>query len=178
MAGGGVLLDIGVHVLDLLLWWLGDLSVVEYRDDALGGVESDCEMVLAKSDATPISGAVEISRTRNLRNTCIFEGERATLEAGIWDSDPGIRLSIADREVALAGHARREGGGGLNFADVFVRQIDDFARAIRLRREPLVSGAEGRRSQALIEACYERRQPLVHPWSILPIGPAAGEPGP
>jgi predicted dehydrogenase len=172
MAGGGVLADFGVHVLDLLLWWLGDLNVVEYRDDALGGVESDCEMVLAKSEAANITGTVEISRTRNLRNTCIFEGERAKLEAGIWDSDPEIRLSIAGSEVALAGHARREGGGGLNFADVFVRQIDDFARAIRLRREPLVSGAEGRRSQALIEACYERRQPLVHPWSIVP---AAGE---
>ena len=171
MAGGGVLADFGVHVLDLLLWWLGDLDVVEYRDDALGGVESDCEMVL--TTAAGLKGAVEISRTRNLRNTCVFEGERATLEAGIWDSDPELRLSIAGSEVALAGQARRKGGGGLNFADVFVRQIDDFARAIRLRREPLVSGAEGRRSQALIETCYERRQPLVLPWSIVPA--AAGE---
>jgi predicted dehydrogenase len=175
MAGGGVLADFGVHVLDLLLWWLGDLDVVEYRDDSLGGVESDCEMVLARSGGAggtgaDLKGTVEISRTRNLRNTCIFEGERATLEAGIWDSDPEIRLSIADREVALAGRARREAGAGLNFGDVFVRQIDDFARAIRLRREPLVSGAEGRRSQALIEACYEQRQPLVLPWSIAPAG--------
>jgi predicted dehydrogenase len=171
MAGGGVLADFGVHVLDLLLWWLGDWTEVEYRDDALGGVESDCEMRLTLGAG--IAGTVEISRTRNLRNTCIFEGERATLEAGIWDSDPEIRLSIADREVALAGHARRESGSGLsrsglNFADVFVRQIDDFARAIRGRREPFVPGSEGRRSLALIEACYERRQPLVLPWSIVP----------
>jgi predicted dehydrogenase len=168
MAGGGVLADFGVHVLDLLLWWLGDLDVVEYRDDALGGVESDCEMVLAKAGNPAVTGTVEISRTRNLRNTCVFEGERAKLEAGIWDSDPEIRLSIAGSEMALAGRARRETGTGLNFGDVFVRQIDDFARAIRLKREPRVSGAEGRRSQALIEACYERRQPLIHPWSIVP----------
>src|SRR5579872_287973 len=45
-AGGGVLADFGVHVLDLLLWWLGDWTAVDYRDDAVGGVESDCEMEL------------------------------------------------------------------------------------------------------------------------------------
>ena len=38
---GGVLADIGIHVLDLLLWWFGDIASVEYRDDAAGGVEAD-----------------------------------------------------------------------------------------------------------------------------------------
>jgi len=166
MAGGGVLADFGVHVLDLLLWWLGDLTVTGYRDDAMGGVESDCEMTLAT--AAGIQGEVEVSRTRTLRNTCVFEGTRATLEVGVWDPDPEIRLSIADREVALAGHARGDRGSALNFTDVFVRQIDDFARAIRLRREPFIPGAEGRRSLALIEACYAQRQPLELPWSVVP----------
>lgn len=172
MAGGGVLADFGVHVLDLLLWWLGDLTVTRYRDDAMGGVESDCEMTLATRAAgiDPVmTGQVEISRTRTLRNTCVFEGERARLEVGIWDPDPEIRLSIADREVTLAGHARKDGGSALNFTDVFVRQIDDFARAIRLRREPFIPGIEGRRSLALIEACYAQRQPLELPWSVLPV---------
>jgi predicted dehydrogenase len=169
-AGGGVLADFGVHVLDLLLWWLGDLTATDYRDDAMGGVESDCEMSLATP--TGIQGEVEVSRTRTLRNTCIFEGERAKLEVGVWDPDPEIRLSIAGSEVSLAGHARGDmgskTGSALNFTDVFVRQIDDFARAIRLRREPFIPGAEGRRSLALIEDCYGRRQPLELPWSIVP----------
>ncbi len=170
MAGGGVLADFGVHVLDLLLWWLGDLTVTGYRDDAMGGVESDCEMTLAT--AAGIKGEVEVSRTRTLRNTCVFEGERAKLEVGVWDPDPEIRLSIAGSEVSLAGHARgamgSKTGSALNFTDVFVRQIDDFARAIRLRREPFIPGAEGRRSLALIEACYAQRQLLELPWSIIP----------
>src|SRR5215212_8471605 len=43
-AGGGVLADFGVHVLDLLLVWLGDWDAIDYRDDAQGGLESDCEL--------------------------------------------------------------------------------------------------------------------------------------
>jgi predicted dehydrogenase len=176
MAGGGVLADFGVHVLDLLLWWLGDLTVTEYRDDAMGGVESDCEMTLVT--ASGLTGAAEISRTRNLRNTCIFEGERATLEVGVWDPDPEIRLTIADREVALAGRARPSSestaGSALNFTDVFIRQIDDFAKAVRGRGEPFVSGSEGRRSLALIEACYARKKPLELPWSVVPADAGAG----
>lgn len=167
-AGGGVLADYGAHVLDLLLWWLGEWAEVEYWDDAMGGIESDCEMRLTMRSG--LSGTVEISRTRNLANTCVFEGSRATLEAGIWDPDPEIRLLIADREVSLAGRARRggEAGSGLDFTRAFVRQLDDFADAVRERREPFVPGTEGRRSLALIEACYARRQPLVLPWSVPP----------
>lgn len=169
-AGGGVLADFGVHVLDLLLWWLGDWQEIEYFDDAMGGLESDCEMRLTmRSGAT---GFVEISRTRNLRNTCVFEGERATLEVGIWDPDPEVRLLIADRAVSLAGHARRPGGAGINFTDVFLRQLDDFAGAIRDGREPFVPGREGRRSLDLIDACYARRQPLELPWSVVPVSRA------
>jgi predicted dehydrogenase len=164
-AGGGVLADFGVHVLDLLLWWLGDWTDVEYRDDAQGGIESDCELRLGFRSG--LKGTVEISRTRNLSNTCLFEGERASLEVGIWDPDPEIRLLLADREVALAGRARRPEGSGVDFLEAFVRQIDDFAAAIREGREPHVPGREGRRSQELIEECYARRQPLELPWSVM-----------
>ncbi len=181
-AGGGVLADYGAHVLDLLLWWLGDWAEVEYWDDAMGGIESDCRMRLTMRSGT--AGDVEISRTRNLRNTCVFEGTRATLEVGIWEPDPEIRLLIDDRTVHLSGRARREDVPGLDFTGSFVRQLDDFAAAVRERREPFVPGSEGRRSLELIEACYARRQLLELPWSAVSaidpaidpaIGPVSGQ---
>ncbi|HWM90051.1 MAG TPA: Gfo/Idh/MocA family oxidoreductase [Thermoanaerobaculia bacterium] len=165
-AGGGVLADFGVHVLDLLLVWLGDWASVDYRDDAEGGIESDCDLLLRMRSG--VKGVVEVSRTRNLRNTCIFEGEHATLEVGIWDPDPTIVLRWGDRDLSLSGHARAEGTPKRTFEDVFVDQIDDFAEAVREGRQPRVSGREGRRSIELIEACYAARQPLELPWSNPP----------
>ncbi len=170
-AGGGVLVDYGVHVLDLLLLWLGEWTEVRYRDDAMGGVESDCELELAFASGT--AGTVEISRTRNLRNTCTFFGERARLEVGIWDPDPPVVLELDGVPVALHGRARREGGAGLDFLGAFRRQIDDLAAAIEEEREPFVTARDGRRSIALIEACYGAREPLVLPW-VSPAAPAAG----
>src|SRR6185503_8507294 len=163
-AGGGVLADFGVHVLDLLLCWLGDWRDVECADDALGGLESDAELRLTFGSG--LSGTVEVSRTRNLRNTCRFTGERGVLEVVIWDADPEITLHLPDRDVRLAGRAG--GKGGFTFQDAFVRQLDDFAAAVRERREPRVNGREGRRAVALVEACYAKRRPLVLPWESPP----------
>ena len=169
-AGGGVLVDFGVHVLDLLLWWLGDWAEVEYRDDAAGGIESDCELALAMTSG--VSGTVEISRTRNLRNTCRFEGERGTLEAEFWDPEPVVELRVEGSGLSLSGRARRAGprtpAAAADFRELFRRQADDFAGAILDRREPWVPGREGRRSVALIEACYAVRRPLELPWTIQP----------
>lgn len=161
-AGGGVLVDYGVHLLDLLLFWLGDVERVRYRDDALGGVESDCELDLKMRSG--LEGAVELSRSRNLRNTCRFHGERATLEAGIWDPDPPVVLTPAGSATSLAGRALRGASSGLDFTGAFRRQLEDFAAAVREGRDPAISGREARRSVACIESCYAVREPLPLPW--------------
>ena len=48
-AGGGVLADAGAHILDNLLWWLGDVERVAYRDDARGGVAAACAIELERT---------------------------------------------------------------------------------------------------------------------------------
>jgi predicted dehydrogenase len=164
-AGGGVLADYGVHVLDQLLCWLDDWKEVGYRDDSRGGVEADAELEL--TFAGGLAGRVEVSRTRNLRNTCRFVGSGGLLEVGVWDPDPDVTLRLPGREAQLVGRARR-GERPTTFADAFLRQLDDFAAAVREGREPRVPGREGRRTIELVEACYARRQPWVMPWDAPP----------
>lgn len=160
-AGGGVLMDLGVHLVDLLLWWFGDCEKVSYTDDACGGVESNCEMQL--EFAGGVVGTVELSRTRNLRNNCTFVGEHGRLEVEAWSEDPGFRIDLNGCGPHLIGHL---GGAGLTHTceSAVERQIDDFADAVQNRREPVVSGREGRRTIQFVEECYRARRPLRLPW--------------
>jgi len=159
--GGGVLADAGAHALDLVLWWLGDYRSVVYRDDAMGGVEADCLVELEMESGA--RGRVELSRTRDLRNSCVIKGERGTIEVGTktdsvvslsWDGGPTLsgRGVVASRPSPT------------NLVDLFEPQLRQFIAAIRFGEAPVVSGREGRRSIELLAECYRTRQLWTHHW--------------
>ncbi|MGH7824078.1 MAG: Gfo/Idh/MocA family protein [Candidatus Binatia bacterium] len=162
-AGGGVLMDFGAHTLDLLLWWLGSCKTAAYVDDSMGGVEANCEIYLELANGA--AGAVELSRTRNLRNSFIITGERGQLEVQLWTENPELRLELNGQEVFLLGRVLQDGGVA-TFEEAFHREIEDFAEAIQASREPFVTGQEARKTIQLIERCYETRRCLRHPWSF------------
>lgn len=166
-AGGGVLADLGVHALDLLLDWLGPLTVTAYADDAAGGVEADCRIDLRGADGMEV--VVELSRLRRMPNAYLLEGERGTLELGNG-VDPTIRLRPAAGAHALEGGTLASGRADGSLVQVFVRQLEDFVRAVRTGQPPFVPGTEGARAVALVEACRARWTRLEQPWSRLPAG--------
>ena len=168
---GGVLADIGTHVIDLLLWWFGDIASIDYRDDAAGGVEADA--VLKVEMACGIAGRVELSRTRDLRNSCIIRGERGTLEVGT-KTDSIVTLTPVHGDASLSGRAALPGQQPPgNLGDLFGWEMADFVSAIRSNSAPAVTGAEARRSVAILESCYRRRQRLLFPFD--PLLDAAAE---
>jgi len=161
-AGGGVLIDTGAHTLDSLLWWLGDVRSFEYFDDNCGGVEADCRIQLEMTSGA--TGIVELSRTRQLRNTAIIEGELATLEVSWAD----VRLTPRPDILTLSGIVKsvsRSGNDVQEYLEVMADSLTDWVDAIRTNRPPAVTGAEGMRSVALIENCYKQRQPLELAWN-------------
>ena len=163
-AGGGVLFDYGAHLLDLVFSWVGEPDGLRYRDDlrspADGGVESNCEIEF--EHASGLRGFLEISRTRNLDNRIRFFGERGILDVDVWSVDPVLRLQPANGRATLVGR----NATSFDFGAAYDALWTDFAGAVRERRPPLVSGADGLRAQRWIERCYAERQPLLFPWDV------------
>jgi predicted dehydrogenase len=175
-AGGGVMMDMGVHVLDQLVWWLGDIESMDYRDNCYGGVESDC-LVHVRMDSG-VEGVVELSRTRNLRNSIIIRGERGELEVGTFQNFLFLRIPGEPLEMKAVCGAKEDIPVKSNPAafpiqtqiDVVSAEHEDFLEAIRSRHRPEVSGEEGRQIIGLIEKCYAQRRPLELPWlSEIPV---------
>jgi hypothetical protein len=148
--------------LDLLLWWLGDVTNFEYYDDNYGGIEADCKIILELESGA--KGFVELSRTRNLRNTAIIQGEFASIEVDLrrnW-----AKISSPDNKFALAGCGLASDLPGVTeqgFKDLFQPQLEDWIASIQ-GKHPSRIGIEARRSIALIEACYAKRKQLEVPW--------------
>lgn len=164
-AGGGVLLDAGVHVLDLLGWWLGDPVELDYADDTEGGLEATCRIRLAfERHGTRAAGSVLLSRDWKTSNTWTLEFARATVRWRVGEADrieiqpadSSTRLVTCIEEKDTSGQAPADG-----FAQAFTRQVLDAVEAVRATRPPAIGGAEALRSLQLIERCYAERRPLA-----------------
>lgn len=174
LAGGGVLIDMGSHVIDQLLFFLpGPAEVEDYRDDSLGGIEADCELRLRiDHGGSPLAGRIALSRTRELRNTVRIDCERGALELPFGEND---RVTVRPRGVALADPASgaprpydlRASWAGVPSTsgyEAFRAEVDDWLEAIRSGRPPQLDGRSALPTVRLIEDCYRRARPLREPW--------------
>ena len=173
-AGGGVLLDLGSHALDLLLWWLGEARLVSYRDDSAGGVESEALLELALPNGG--AGTLEVSRARTLRNTAIITGSRGRIEVALHRN----AIVSADPPSLTAFELGGRSGAAMPaerlHEEMFARELADWLRAIRSGREPFVTGASAVPATAMVADAYRNRRPLRRSWTA-GGGRTGGRPG-
>lgn len=171
-AGGGVLIDIGAHTIDLLLWWLGDVAEVLYQDDAMGGVEANCRMYLRMISGA--EGIVQLSRDCPLPNRYVIECKKGwiaymcdvvdRIEWGLYDSDYGLNAEIRMMAAPTQTTMRELGPAVPGYYDCFAAQLRNVVGAIHGAETLCVPGTEARKSVALIEKCYSNRKLLEMPW--------------
>lgn len=167
---GGVLYDIGVHVFDLLHWWLGEPSEFRYADDAMGGLETNSFVDLTYPDGG--KGHVHLSRDWATPQKYFFAFERGSVSWTVNDAN-GLTLQLAGVPSAIQGNLVAPQSGATfqsgarvleTNAQCFIMQLANVVAAIAGKETLLVPGDEGIHSLRLIEQCYAHRHLVNQPW--------------
>jgi predicted dehydrogenase len=168
-AVGGVLADIGSHLLDLVTWWMGEPAHIRYEDDAMGGIELNCLIELRFAGG--LAGVVRLSRDCELRGGYFIRGTKGWLRWSVsapdelqmqFDGTPAAilgRLHEHDPSPALAIPLRRV----RNFEQSFVAQLRNVVAAVQGNDEAFVTGRDALPGLRLVEHCYRHR-------SLMPMG--------
>ena len=169
-ARGGVLLDLGVHLLDLLIWWWGEPVEVRCEDDAMGGLETNSYLTLKFAEG--FFGKVRLSWDWSRPSRYIIKCTKGWLCWNVNEADQiemGFYNTDFSQNVKL--HANRCEGGNptlgpkrFNFEQSFVSQLDNVVASIHGTEQLVVSGEQGLSSLKLIENCYNHRQLMAMPW--------------
>lgn len=158
-SGGGALMDVGIHSIDLIRWLAGEFQDVEYTGNSSGGmVESEAELTFTLANGA--RGKLIASRIRDLAQTILFEGERGFIEVGLWAPSLKIRSqggkafqNFQQLEIAESRRAPSDAS--------FVEQLRNFVSAIRGEEELLVTGEEGMADVAVVCRAYARSAPAA-----------------
>ena len=169
-AGGGVLMDIGVHLLDTLIWWWGYPIKAFYQDDAMGGIEANCDLKLEFSQGFAVR--IRLSRDTPLPNRYVIQGKKGWLSWNVNEAEK-IQMGFHHCDFALDGRlfqSKREGlhpalgQPAINFQPSFINQLCNVIAAIHGSEKLLVPGEEGLQSLKLIEYCYQNRGLMPMSW--------------
>ena len=164
---GGVLLDLGVHALDLLAWWWGQPDLMMYEDDAMGGIEATCRITV--HFARGFGGEIRLSRDWPLSNEYFIKGSKGWLSWQVHEADK-IHIGVNQSRYTLDAQLHDTSNqlcGRLPAADFhrsFLEQLRNVVAAIRTGERPRVSGEDGLQSLILLDRCYRNRKMIEMPW--------------
>jgi len=177
-SGGGVLIDIGVHVIDLVMYLTGyrQATRVSGHCTSMFGSPIDeythTEMWAGPPDPT---GRFDVEDAANalirfeggftldlgvtwacnmpndvVRDGIVLLGRRGGLFLDVW----GNRLSLATEDQGILQDIEAKVGAADPWAEGWRRQAERFLEAIETRSPPHATGIDGRRVQAILDAIY------------------------
>jgi UDP-N-acetyl-2-amino-2-deoxyglucuronate dehydrogenase len=164
--GGGALMNQGIHSVDLLQWYMGDVVSVQSVTANVKHktIEVEDTVVSTLQFANGALGTIECS-------TAVFPGALKRIEimgtsgTAILEENNLIKWQF-EEEAKEDGQMRKSMSGGnvlkggvSNPADISFsghqKQLEDMMQAIEKGAKPLIDARDGRKSVAIVLAVYE-----------------------
>ncbi|MCG3211355.1 MAG: Myo-inositol 2-dehydrogenase [Anaerolineae bacterium] len=161
--GGGVLMNQGIHIIDLLVWFMGDpIAVAAHAGTLQRNIEVEDTLAATLRFANGALATVTATTTAapGFPHRIELYGSNGGIQ---MEGDQIERWSLVDAGRAVvtpppAGQSAAAGAGADPRAvgvSGFTAIFKDFIEAIHTDRPPLVNGREGRRSLAAVLAIYQ-----------------------
>jgi predicted dehydrogenase len=176
LSGGGPLIDVGVHVIDLALYLLGDRRPVRVsgktyahfgspiedyiyesmwagppKPDGIFDVEDEAHALIHFDDGTTLN--LEVAWAINTPADSVPENLM-----GFFGDKGGMTFELFGDHLKLATEIHRHNSDSklyLPEVKMFEDQIADFARVVKRRGLPCATGGQGELVQSVIDAVYE-----------------------
>jgi predicted dehydrogenase len=167
---GGVLVEPGAQVLDLIGWWLGEPTELRYADDAMGGLEANAFLQL--SFASGVHGRIHLSRDWATAQQYRFVFERGIVTWNGCEANQ-LALHLAGAPGAIEGalvHPFHEPPALTtpraleSTAQCFLLQLTNVLGAIAGEAPLFVTVDDGAFATRLLEQCYRHRAQVEQPW--------------
>ena len=144
--GGGSLMDLGAHGVDLLRYILGEVSQVSaFCNTVFHGYDvEETGMIMMRFE----NGAQGFVDTSFAAAGCDLVIEIYGTDGGVWvynDDGWKIKLSVNDESQTIDSQ----------YEDLYQYQFEHFARCVTEGELPLVTGIDGLRTNAILAAAYE-----------------------
>ncbi len=159
--GGGALMNQGIHLLDLLVWYMGDAATVQASAATLAHaieVEDCVAAALRFSSGALGSVTATTTATPGFPHRVEVYGDQGGVQI---EGEQIVRWEISGSEPpeAISSPGQASAGAGASPTGIgavgHTRLLGNFVAALHAGRAPLVPGEEGRRSLALALAIYE-----------------------
>lgn len=153
IAGGGVLMDVGVHCLDTLRFLLGEVS--SYHVDVMSSLHPETLAIIGLDFQSRARGLIYCSyEWKEYGSSLIIQGERGTITVKSFTlpwKQVTLRLETADEKLDLA----------VDTDNPYGALLDSFSRAIRGLGSVAIPGEEGLKNQSIIDDLYQS-------WKLIP----------
>jgi predicted dehydrogenase len=153
IAGGGALLDVGIHSIDLIRYLVADFVDIQYEGQPpTESVESHCRVHFTLQNGA--RGTVTSSRTEVLKQQMLFNGTEGSLVVGLWS--PTLTLSRRFGKAFRHFQHLRLSPVRRALDSSFVEQLYRFSMAVTEGMPVPVSGLDGLKAVEVVERAYRK----------------------